>query len=379
MTYQCRETLIRERGVGSLFGKTVGALRTGVSSASLLKVVTSFLVVALGLVTRRRGFFVGLVSEASSTALTTAGKRRRGVLGLVVSLVSFSITDMHCSICYYEYNLYMFADFTIIFNVYSLVLLIIVTTVFLVATFKKDNSIMDIVYGPSFLIATTVTMLLLNISHALAYLILGLVTLWSLRLGFRIYRKNRKAPEDARYARWRTEWQKQGQLYFLLRSYLQVNILQGLVILAVSLPIILVLSYSGAGEENTIFTVATVIGTLVFFIGLTLESVADYQLDRFMARKKAGVETATLMKSGLFRYSRRPNYFGESLIWLGIAIIALPLPLGYLALLSPLTITYVVTRVTGPLLEKIFLERYPSEYAAYMRETSYFIPLPRRE
>ncbi len=270
----------------------------------------------------------------------------------------------------------MFADFSIVLGVYSLVLLILATTVFLAASLKQDNSIMDIVYGPLFLVATSATILLLNLFHPLAYIVLGLVALWSLRLGVRIYRKNHGAPEDARYAKWRTEWQEKGQLYFLVRSYLQVNILQAIVILVVSLPIILTLSYDGEWFDELLLILSTILGAIVFLVGLVIESLADYQLDRFIARKKAGTETATIMKTGLFRYSRRPNYFGESLIWWGIAIIALPLPFGWLALLSPLTITYIVTRVTGPMLEKIFLERYPAEYTAYMKETSYFIPRP---
>ncbi len=82
------------------------------------------------------------------------------------------------------------------------------------------------------------------------------------------------------------------------------------------------------------------------------------------------------MTTGLFRYSRRPNYFGETLIWWGLAIMVLPLPFGYLALISPIVITYIVTCVTGPMLEKIFLARNEAEYRAYMETTSYFIPLP---
>ena len=84
------------------------------------------------------------------------------------------------------------------------------------------------------------------------------------------------------------------------------------------------------------------------------------------------------MVTGLFRYARRPNYFGETLIWWGLAVIVLPLPFGYLGLISPLLITYIVTMVTGPMLEKIFLEKYPTEYRAYMDRTNYFIPwLPK--
>jgi steroid 5-alpha reductase family enzyme len=104
------------------------------------------------------------------------------------------------------------------------------------------------------------------------------------------------------------------------------------------------------------------------------ETVADLQLDRFIMRKQAGLEAAPLMTKGLFMYSRRPNYFGESLVWWGQAIMVLPLPFGMLGILSPLVITYVVVKVTGPMLERIFLEKYPAEYQAYMRTTNYFLP-----
>ena len=116
------------------------------------------------------------------------------------------------------------------------------------------------------------------------------------------------------------------------------------------------------------------VGFVVFCFGLAYETIADIQLDQFIAGKQAGTEPATLMTRGLFSLSRRPNYFGETLIWWGLAIMVLPLPFGYLALISPLVITYIVTKITGPMLEKGFLERYPDEYQTYMDTTSYFIP-----
>lgn len=253
-------------------------------------------------------------------------------------------------------------------------LLLVVTLVFIVAQLKKDNSIMDIVYGPIFLVTGIATYIYTESTSMLALVILVATFIWSTRLGTRIYNKNKGMPEDARYAAWRTLWNQKGQWYFLLRSYLQINILQGIIIAIVSLPLILSLSF---GETYSLpFVLA---GVLVFAIGLAIESTADYQLDRFIARKKLGVETANLMVTGLFKYSRRPNYFGETLIWWGLAIMVLPLPYGWLGLLSPLTITYIVTKVTGPMLENIFIQKYGEEYLAYMKKTSYFIPLPPRD
>jgi steroid 5-alpha reductase family enzyme len=261
----------------------------------------------------------------------------------------------------------------LLFNsiVYLSFLLVFVTTVFITAQLKKDNSIMDIVYGPIFFVVGLASYLYSASTSLLAIIILAATLIWSTRLGVRIFKKNRGLPEDARYAAWRTLWMKKGLLYFLLRSYLQINVLQGFVIAIVSLPFIISLSYSEA--ISLPFVLA---GILIFLIGLIIESTADFQLDEFIARKKAGTEAANLMVTGLFRYSRRPNYFGETLIWWGLAIMVLPLPYGWLGLLSPLTITYIVTQVTGPMLENIFIQKYGEQYRAYMKKTSYFIPLP---
>lgn len=257
-------------------------------------------------------------------------------------------------------------------SAFAAVLFLLVTAVFIISQLKKDNSIMDITYGPLFLVAGVSTFLLTSSQSPTAAIILLAIAAWSLRLGLRIYKKNHGMPEDARYAAWRTAWSAKGQWYFLVRSYLQINILQGVIIILVSLPFIISL---GSTSYHKVFLY---LGLAVFLLGLTIESVADYQLDQFIARKKAGTEPSNLMVTGLFKYSRRPNYFGETLIWWGLAIIALPFPFGPLALISPLVITYIVTKVTGPMLEKIFIEKYGEEYQAYMKKTSYFIPLPPR-
>lgn len=256
-------------------------------------------------------------------------------------------------------------------GIFALVVLIVTAAVFLLAMALRDNSIMDIAYGPTFLIATVATIWLTESFGLLPLVATVLVALWSARLGVRILHKNFGKPEDARYAAWRGNWQARGQLYFIIRSYLQIYVLQGIIISIVALPVIFMIA------NPFIFNLwSLALGVSVWLIGFGIEAIADWQLDRFIARKKAGNETAELLTTGLFRYSRRPNYFGESLLWWGMALIVLPLPYGYLALIGPLLITYIVTKVTGPMLERIFLEQYPDEYRAYMETTSYFIPWP---
>lgn len=257
----------------------------------------------------------------------------------------------------------------VITAIYSLFVLIYVTGVFLVARLREDNSVMDIFYGPAFAIATWATVVATNTYTTPALVTAGLVTVWALRLGIRIGRKNWGADEDERYAKWRTEWTKRSNLYFILRSYIQINLLQGIIIVLVSLPMIILIA------SEAVLSAWTVLGAIVFVFGLSYESIADWQLDAFIARKKAGTEEATLMQQGLFAYSRRPNYFGESMIWCGIALTAVSVPtVGILALVSPLLITYILAKVTGPMLERNFLERYPEKYQAYMDSTNYMIP-----
>jgi len=266
---------------------------------------------------------------------------------------------------------------TLLFNiaVFGFILLVIVTAIFIAAQIKKDNSIMDIAYGPIFLITGLATAYYSASFSVLTTAILIATATWASRLGLRVWLKNSGQGEDIRYANWRRDWLIKGKVYFYLRSYIQINLLQGFIILLISLPLIISISSPTVTNLNFLY-----VGLVIFTTGFILETIADYQVDRFLAEKRAGTNKANLLTTGLFRFSRRPNYFGETLIWWGLAVTVLPLPFGYLGLISPLVITYVVTMITGPMLEKIFLEKYPSEYAAYMKNTNYFIPgLPRIE
>jgi len=258
-------------------------------------------------------------------------------------------------------------------GIVGLILILYSVIAFVVARILHDNSVMDVLYGPAFTVASISTMVLTSTYTLLSVLVAGCIGLWATRLFVRIFRKNFGKPEDARYAAWRNQWMKRGRGYFLLRSYLQVNLLQCVLIFFIALPAIIALSFPTS--YNAAWLTA---GFLVFAFGLAYETIADWQLDAFIQRKIAGTESATLMTQGLFRYCRRPNYFGETLVWWGLTIMVLPLPFGYLAVISPLVITYIVTKITGPMLENMFLEKYPDKYREYIRTTNYFIPGPPR-
>ena len=114
------------------------------------------------------------------------------------------------------------------------------------------------------------------------------------------------------------------------------------------------------------------IGVLIWLVGFFFETVGDYQLDRFITNSS---NRGKIMRYGLWKYSRHPNYFGEVVMWWGIWLIVAPLSFGLIALISPLTITILILYVSGiPLLEAS-MKKY-DEWSEYARKTSIFIPLP---
>lgn len=258
-------------------------------------------------------------------------------------------------------------------GIFAAVTLLQSAVLFLLMQTKRDNSIIDIAYGPMFFISALSTLLITKNSSPTALVITFIIGVWATRLSYRIGKKNWGKPEDVLYAAWRTEWMKRGSLYFILRSFLQINLLQGILIVLIASPFIIAVSHSAT---HTLFLV---LGAAISLGGLLLEATADKRIDTFLKEKKAGLTLEPFLRTGLFRYSRRPNYFGETLVWWGLAVTTIAVPFGYLALIGPLTITYIVTKITGPMLEKIFIEKFGEAYKAYMQETSYFIPLPPKK
>jgi steroid 5-alpha reductase family enzyme len=130
-------------------------------------------------------------------------------------------------------------------------------------------------------------------------------------------------------------------------------------------------SVYGAGEPVSFFTLA---GLLIWMVGYFFEVVGDYQLDTFI---QDPANKGKIMNRGLWRYSRHPNYFGEVTMWWGIWLIVAPAHLSFIALVSPLTITFLILKVSGiPMLEKKFADN--PAFQQYQKQTSIFFPLPPR-
>jgi steroid 5-alpha reductase family enzyme len=243
---------------------------------------------------------------------------------------------------------------------------------FVVALIKKDNSVADVAWGLGFVLVAAYTFFFRRTSLFLPVLVSSLVAVWGLRLSFHIFRRNRTKGEDPRYAAWRLKWGRS----FVWRSYLQVFLLQGLIMLVIALPVILVNTHRWArppgAATRDVFALA---GTLVWVLGFFFEAVGDAQLARF---KKDPANKGKIMDRGLWRYTRHPNYFGESLMWAGIFVVALETPYGWATVASPVLITFLLAKVSGvPLLEKRYAGN--AAFQAYARRTSAFVPRPPKK
>jgi len=235
------------------------------------------------------------------------------------------------------------------------------TAVFLIAVLAKDNSIVDVAWGPGFILVAVVTFWLRPGFEARHLLITLLVAIWGLRLAIHIFLRNRGRGEDFRYAKWRKDWGR----WFIPRSFFQVFMLQGIFMLIISSSIVLVNRSPESG-----LTLLDALGGILWLIGFLFEAVGDYELKRFKQKPES---KGKIMTTGLWKYTRHPNYFGEAALWWGIWLIALSVDSGWAAIISPLTISFLLLKVSGV---KMLEKKYASneEFAAYARRTSPFFP-----
>lgn len=233
--------------------------------------------------------------------------------------------------------------------------------IFTIAQIKKDNSIVDIAWGPGFILVSILTFYISQKFMFRQILVCALVVIWGARLAVHIAVRNRGRGEDYRYAKWRRDWGR----WFFLRSFFQIFMLQGVILLVVVYPIILINHASGSGIR-----ILDIIGISFWLIGFFFEAIGDYQLLKFKNRPE---NKGKIIAHGLWKYTRHPNYFGETIIWWGIFLIALSVRNGWTAVVSPLLITFLLLRVSGiAMLEKKYADN--KDYEDYARRTSPFIP-----
>lgn len=232
---------------------------------------------------------------------------------------------------------------------------------FVLSYIKARNDVADVAWGLGFVLLAWASLFLGSIMSIRGIIITLLVTIWGVRLAWHIHKRNKGKTEDYRYQKWREEWGK----WFYVRSYFQVYILQGFLLFCIVTPVLLINITS-----DSALVMSDYIGIAIWVFGFIFESVGDAQLAKFLSDQS---NKGKLIQTGLWRYTRHPNYFGEVSMWWGIWVVASSLPYGLYTILGPITITFLILKVSGiPMLEKK-MEENP-EFAEYKRKTSVFIP-----
>jgi steroid 5-alpha reductase family enzyme len=231
---------------------------------------------------------------------------------------------------------------------------------FLIGKSKQRLDTVDTAWGGGFILTALVAHLA---RHDLRTGLIGLVVLiWGLRLAVHIWKRSAFKGPDPRYDELSAKWSKK---YLWLRAYFSVFLLQGLIILVLSLPI--TVASSESAKPNIWILI---IGGVIWLKGFVVEAIADKQLSNFI---KSPDHKGKVLDYGLWHYSRHPNYFGELLQWWGIAILALGPKIGYLGLVGPAMLTILIVFISGiPSIEKRRLK--DPAYRAYKERTSVLIP-----
>lgn len=237
-------------------------------------------------------------------------------------------------------------------------------SLFVVAFKLQSDKLTDASYALSFIVLVIAAVLMSDISW---YVVVGalLVCAWALRIGGFLVFRVIKTGKDARFDDFRSSF------FGFMRFWL----LQGFTAWLLLIPLFFAFRSEGAAG----FPGISIVGAAVLLTGLIIEAVADSQKWQFSQNKQ---NKGKWIDSGIWRYSRHPNYFGEILVWVGVFVYALPVLTTVeilIALISPLAITTLLLFVTGiPLLEKSADKRWGTldEYKEYKRKTSILVPLP---
>jgi len=257
-----------------------------------------------------------------------------------------------------------------IYGLAALVILGFMTAIWLISLILRDSSIVDIFWGTGFVVANWFYFALTPDGlPARKWLISILVTVWGLRLSFYILWRNWGKGEDFRYQKWREE---AGEKWWW-QSYFKVFVLQGLLMWIISAPL-LAAQFSPTRDRLTVLDLAAI---PLWAIGFFFEAAGDWQMARFKANP---TNKGKVLNTGVWRYTRHPNYFGDATQWWAYYLLAAAASGGFWTIFSPIIMTIFLLRVSGvTLLEKTLVETKP-QYREYIESTSAFIPwFPKKQ
>ncbi len=243
----------------------------------------------------------------------------------------------------------------------AIAVLAYMTAAFILAQALRNNGLVDVAWGPGFIVLTAALWARTGALGPVQTLMTAAVVLWGLRLSVHIALRNWGRPEDFRYAAMRKKWGRAAAV----KAFFFVFMLQGLIMLVVSLPITVV--FAAPARPLGVLDAA---GALVFLAGFLFETVGDAQL---VLHRADPARKGRLMTTGLWSSTRHPNYFGEALLWWGLGLIALGSRHGAAGLVGPALMSVLLVFVSGvPLLEKKYAGR--PDWEAYKARTPMFVP-----
>lgn len=243
-----------------------------------------------------------------------------------------------------------------------MVILILAVLTWLLSLRLRDVSIVDSAWSLMFLGASVAYFLLTSSMDVRSILILAMVSIWAMRLSAHLTWRNWGESEDKRYVAIREKYSPN----FGIKSLFIIFLFQAVLAWIITLPLYASLTLPGTSLP------LDVLGVTLWLVGMSFESVADWQLARF---KSIPENKGKVMDKGLWRYSRHPNYFGECLIWWGFYLLALSSG-GWWSIVAPLLITWLLLKFSGVvMLEETIVNRRPA-YADYIKRTNAFIPGP---
>ena len=250
-----------------------------------------------------------------------------------------------------------------LFSQAALIILALVTLLWIWSVFIKNVSIVDIFWGFGFVVVNAFYIFMSGELNARKILILTLVSIWGLRLAIYLAIRNIGKGEDFRYQEFRRNYGPKRYWWF---SFFQTFLLQGVLIMIVSLPFLGINSSDSAGDLK----VLDYIGIVVWLIGFIFEAGGDFQLVRFKRRSK---NKGKVLNTGFWKYTRHPNYFGDSAVWWSYAIFSIAAG-SYWPIIGSIIMTILIIKISGvSLLEKTLKDTKP-QYRDYIQKTNSFFP-----
>ena len=245
----------------------------------------------------------------------------------------------------------------------SLIIWSLVSLLWLLSIAIKNVSIVDIFWGFGFVVVNAFYVYSLKEINPRNWLLLALVSIWGLRLTLYLAIRNIGKAEDYRYQQFRKDYGAERYWWF---SYFQVFLLQGGLIVLVSLPLLAV----HLSETSSELFWLDYLAILVWIIGFSFEAGGDYQLYQF---KKNSENKDKVLNTGFWKYTRHPNYFGDAAVWWAYALFSIAAG-GYWQVIGSIIMTLLILKVSGVAMLERTLKHSKPKYQEYIKKTSAFLP-----